>query len=53
MFKYNKSKIEAVLEEEKEVGHHQDRGANYGVHMNHPHLISYSLPISGVLHNHQ
>jgi len=28
MFKYNKSKIEAALEEEKEVGHHRGRGAN-------------------------
>jgi len=37
MFKYNKIKIEATLEE---AGRHRDRGANQGLHMHHPSIIS-------------
>jgi hypothetical protein len=50
MFKYNKSKIEAALEEEK-AGRRRDRGANKKEHMDHPYMISSSLPLGRVLYN--
>jgi hypothetical protein len=37
--------------EEKEVGHHWNRGANQGMHMYHTSVISSPLSINGVLHN--
>jgi hypothetical protein len=41
-----------TLEEEKEeAGHDRDCGANWGVHMNHPSVISSLLPIGKILHN--
>ena len=54
MFKYNKSKIEAALEEvEEEAGRCRDRNANQKVQMYHPYVISSTSSIDGVLHNQQ
>jgi hypothetical protein len=52
MFKYNKSKTETTLKEE-EVGRCWDCGANKEQHMDHPCVISSSLPLDRVLHNPQ
>ena len=54
MFKYNKTRIEATLEEEEEeASRPQECGANKGMRMYHPFVISSSLPLGGVLHNPQ
>jgi hypothetical protein len=40
-----------LKEEEEEVGRHQNREANQGMHMYHTSVILSPLPINGVLHN--
>jgi hypothetical protein len=51
MFKYNKSKTETTLEEEKEAGSHRDHRTNKEEHMDHPCVISSPSPLVGVVYN--
>jgi len=44
MFKYNKTRIEATLEEE-EASRPRDCRANKGMHMYYPFVISSPLPL--------